>query len=257
MEKDKLFKSLSMLAILASVLAIFACISLYKGWDAINNTASNSITVSGENKVMVSPDIATVSFTINETKATSKEAQAAVSAKMDKVKKALAILKIEDKDIKTSSYSVNPKYNYEYCVSTAYVPCTSKQKLEGYEVSHNVAIKVRDMDNVGKVLEALTQAGINNISGPEFTVDNMDKVRTDARGKAIEDAKSKAKVLADQLDVDLEDLISFSDSNPREYMYMTKESSAPMASDVSNGGVFIPQGQSEITVNVTLTYRIK
>ncbi len=257
MEKDKLFKSLSMLAILASVLAIFACISLYKGWDAINNAASNSITVSGENKVMVSPDVATISFVIDETKSTSKEAQALVSAKMDKVKKALVDFKVSDKDVKTVSYSVYPKYNYVYCVATTYVPCSSKEKLEGYIVSQSIAIKVRDLDNVGKVLEALTQAGINNISGPEFTVDNMDKVRTDARGKAIEDAKAKAKVLADQLDVDLEDLISFSDSNPREYMYMTKESAAPMVSDVSNGGVFIPQGQSEITVNVTLTYRIK
>ena len=257
MEKDKLFQSLKWAAVATIVLMLVAGVTLIKSWDSMKDTSSNSITVTGENKVMISPDIASVSFTINETKYTSKEAQALVSAKMDKVKKALAMLKVEDKDIKTSSYNVYPKYNYEYCVATVYMPCTSKQKLEGYEVSHNIIVKVRDLDNVGKVLESLTVAGINNISGPEFTVDNMDKVRSEARGKAIEDAKAKAKVLADQLDVDLEDLISFSDNNPREYMYMTKELSSSVSSNADNNGVSIPQGQNEITVNVNLTYRIK
>ncbi len=259
MEKDKLFQSLKWLAITSAILVLIIGVTFIKGWESTDNTGSNSITVTGENKVMISPDIATITFTISETKSTSKEAQTLVSSKMDKVKKALAQLKVEDKDIKTASYNVYPKYNYEYCVAIAYVPCTSKQKLEGYEVSHNIIVKVRDLDNVGKVLESLTVSGINNISGPEFTVDDMDKVKAEARGKAIEDAKAKAKTLANQLDVNLEDLISFSDNNPRDYMYMeSKTVSTSMAVDAAgNGGVFVPQGQNEIIVNVTLTYRIK
>lgn len=256
MEKDKLFKSLSMLAILASVLAIFACISLYKGWDAINNTASNSITVSGENKVMVSPDIATITFAIEETKSTSKEAQALVSAKMDKVKKALNDLKIDSKDIKTDSYSVSPKYTYQYCNGN-YIPCTNKEKLEGYVVVQNITVKVRDIDNTGKALDALGLAGVNNISGPNFTVDNMDKIRADSRGKAIEDAKAKAKVLADQLGVDLEDIISYSDDN--NSMIDIYRVALPMEAktDGIGGEVSLPRGQNEVNVKVTLTYRIK
>lgn len=259
MEKDKLFKSLNWLAIAGVILAIVAGVSLIKSWDSAENLAVNSITVSGESKVSVSPDIATISFTIDETKPTSKEAQASVSSKMDKAKAAMKALKIEDKDIKTSSYSLYPKYNYQYCPTyISSVPCSAKQKLEGYEVSHNVTVKVRDVDSVGKVLDAVAQSGINNITGPSFTVDDIEKVRAEARGKAIEDAKAKAKILADQLNVSLDDLISFNESgaSPREYMYVSKVQAVPMAAG-SSDGVSIPQGENEINVNVTLTYRIK
>ncbi len=260
MEKDKLFRSLNWLAIAGVILAIVAGVSLVKSWDSIENSAVNSITVSGESKVSVSPDIATISFTIDETKSTSKEAQVLVSSKMDKAKVAMKALNIEDKDIKTSSYSLYPKYNYQYCpVYVSGVPCSTKQKLEGYEVSHTVIVKVRDVDTVGKVLEVIAQSGVNNITGPSFTVDDIEKVRADVRGKAIENAKSKAKILANQLNIDLEDLISFNESvaNPREYMEDTvKVQSVPMAAG-SSDGVSIPQGENEINVNVTLTYRIK
>lgn len=257
MEKDKLFKSLNMLAIMFSVLIIFACISLYKGWD--NMSVGNSIAVSGESKVYANPDIAVITFNLDEVKPTSKEAQAIVSAKMDKVKSALSALKIEDKDIKTDNYAVYPKYTYQYC-TTSYVPCSTKEKLEGYEVSHSVTVKVRDVDSASKVLDALGGVGVNNITGPNFTVDDIDAMKAEARGKAIVNAKAKAKVLADQLGVSLGDIISYSDDN-NTYMTDMYRSAVPMVMKAEVGGmtndISLPQGQNEIDAKVTITYKLK
>lgn len=244
-----------MLIIIGSVLAVFACISLYKGWSDKSN--QNTIAVSGEAKVQVSPDIATITFTLEEVKSSTKEAQAAIAEKMNKVQTALKVLKIDDKDIKAENYNVSPKYSYQYCVSSM-VPCAPKEKLEGYQASEYVTIKVRKIDDASKVIDALGGAGVNNLSGPNFTVDDIDKAKAEARGKAIDMAKAKAKVLADQLGVDLEEVVSFSDDTGN---YMYYEKAVPMMARADGGAVSsdtsLPTGQNEISSRVTITYRIK
>ncbi len=264
MHKDKLLKSLNVLSIAFTVLLIVIIVTLVKEWKSIGHTQVNSITVSGDASVYVSPDIATVTFMIDEVKPTSKEAQSIANDKMIKVKKALIDLKIADKDIQTTSYYVSPHYTY---ISETY-PCTSlvsnciptKQRLDGYSASHNVSIKVRDLDNVGKVLSALGDLSVNNISGPSFTVEDMDKAKAEARGKAILEAKVKAKALADQLGVSLGDIMSFSDNNGgySPYEYMSKANSMGAHADsIASAPVDISVGQSEIKSTVSIVYEIR
>ena len=266
MYKDKLLKSLNVLSIAFTVLLVLIMVTIVKEWKSIGRSQVNNISVSGDSSVFVSPDIATITFTIDEVKSTSKEAQSVANEKMIKVKKALMDLKISDKDIKSTNYYVSPKYIYENC-STVYtytprsipMPCTPKTKIEGYTASHSVSVKVRDMDMTGKVLSSIGDLAVNNISGPNFSIEDIDKAKAEARGKAIVEAKAKAKVLADQLDVSLGDVISFSENSNGGYPYEMSKTAYNDTVSVSapSAPIELSAGQSEIKSSVSIVYEIK
>ena len=263
MYKDNLLKSLNVLSIAFTVLLVVIMVTIVKEWKSIGHTQVNSISVLGDSSVFVSPDIANITFTIDEVKPTSKEAQSVANEKMIKVKKALMDLKISDKDIQSTNYYISPKYVYdpENCstVCTYSVSSIHKTKIEGYTASHSVSIKVRDMDMTGKVLSSLGDLAVNNISGPNFSIEYIDKAKAEARGKAIVEAKSKAKVLADQLGVSLGDVISFSENSNGGYLYdMAKSNSMGATADSApSAPIELSAGQSEIKSSVSIVYEIK
>ena len=122
-------------------------------------------------------------FTIRESAKTVPGAQKLADAKIKAGIKALDALGVDqDKDVKTLSYTVNPKYESQqngYC--SGYVCPPTKTIVTGYEVSQSVTVKVRKVDQAGEVLGALGKVNITEITGPDFTVDDMDKVQADPR----------------------------------------------------------------------------
>ncbi len=262
MQKENLFRSLNWLAIAGIAMLLTWSVTMYKSWEGMANSNYQTVAVTGEGIVYVTPDVATLEFTINEVKSSSKEAQTAANNKMLMVKKVLSDLKVDDKDVKSTYYTVSPKYNYDNCPHTiSGIPCIPKQKLEGYEVSHNVRVKVRDLDNAGKVLEALGSAGVNNVSGPNFVVDDMSKAKEEARGKAIAEAKAKAKVLSSQLDIDIDEIVSYSDVDNGVYDYVAQSMRPTAKEETSVSAPATPiemsSGQNKVVSNVTIAYKLR
>lgn len=215
-----------------------------------------TITVSGEGEAVSVPDIATVSFTINNTAPLVKDAQKQVEEKMKKVSDALSELGINSKDIKTETYQVNPKYSYPtvVCITS---PCPSASpKLEGYEVSETVTVTIRKTENAGEVLALLGKNEVTNIQGPQFSVENTDKLIATARAIAVEKAKEKAKDTAKSLGVSLSEIRSYSEgSNGGGYPYPTMYTKS---SDVGSlERVTLSPGESKVKVSVTLVYSLK
>jgi uncharacterized protein YggE len=172
-----------------------------------------SISVSGEGEVTAAPDIATVNFTVRESAKTVPEAQKLAEAKIASGLKELEALGVDKKDTKTLSYTVNPKYESQqtgYC--NGYVCPPAKTVINGYEVAQSVVVKVRKVEKAGEVIGALGKVNITEISGPEFTVDDMDKAQAEAKAEAIKNAQAKAEATAkalgsvivvhDEIDVD-------------------------------------------------------
>lgn len=247
---------------LAAVCISFAAIAFgMSNLDAIKhpNGQVASISVSGEGEVTAIPDIATVSFTVREGAKTVPEAQKLAEAKIKEGLKALSDLGVEAKDTKTLSYTVNPKYESQqvgYC--TGYVCPPTKSVITGYEVSQSVTVKVRKVEKAGEVVGALGKVNITEISGPDFTVDDMDKSIASAKALAIKDAKEKAEATAKALGVSLGSITQFSeDGNGGYYPVMYRaEANMAMASD-SKAGATLPQGESVIKSRVTITYTLK
>jgi uncharacterized protein YggE len=227
-----------------------------------------SISVSGEGEIIALPDIATVTITIRESAKTVPEAQKLAEAKVTKAIEAIESLDVDKKDTKTISYIVNPKYETQRSIcptgvsspSSSVVPyyCPQgKTIVTGYEVSQTIQIKVRTIDSAGEIIGALGSVNITEISGPEFTIDEIEKVQAEAKEKAIEDARAKAKRTARALGVDLGEIIQFSEDNGGYYpTYYKAEMATGAGRDGVANTVTLPSGESVIKSRVTITYSL-
>jgi uncharacterized protein len=253
-----------------------------KSYDAIGMQLESpgTITLSGHGEVQAPPDIANVDFSIVKDDKTVKDAQAGVAVIEKKALDLLAQNQVDAKDIQTSNASFYPKYEYQNmpcpispspypipmgAVSGAssaspsyYCPPNSKQVLIGYEASENITVKVRNIDNVGTIMQGLGTTGVSNLNGPNFAIDNPDAAQAQAREKAIADAKQKAEVLAKDLGVSLGKITSFSDNGnysvPMAYGAMAMDS---MQQAKSAPPAVIPAGQNTVSSNVSITYEIR
>lgn len=251
-----------LLAIYLAVLSIkeFKSIS-YVGLDV---QPIKTISVDGTGSTYATPDIATVSFTVSENKKTVALAQAAATTKNNAVAQALVAAGIDAKDIKTTSYSINPHYEYQSSVcptratSEVQVYCPpSKTVITGYDVNQSTEVTVRNLDKVGDILALVGSNDVGNISGPNLSVDNPEKSQAAARASAIDQAKAKAVALAQKLGVSLGRVVNFTESsgsvNPRPMYYAMEAASSKVAASAPS----ISAGEDKITSNVTIEYEIE
>lgn len=219
--------------------------------------AYNSITVQGEGEIFAVPDVGNFSFSVSADAETVAKAQESVTEKMDAILSALKDLGIEEKDIKTTDYSVWPKYVYReiYCIT---VPCPpGKQEQDGFTASHTVTVKIRETDDAGKALSVAGDKGATNLSNLSFTIDDPDKLKQDARALAIEDARKKAKSLSKELGVRLVRVVSFSDSQDFKYYGEAGMGGDMMMSARVSNAPTLPVGENKIKSNVSVTYEIR
>jgi uncharacterized protein YggE len=246
----------------AIVLVAFLAVQTINGLKAYNyigtGSAQNTISVTGDGEVFATPDIATFTWSVTETGANVKDAQTKATTKVNAALESLKQNGIEEKDIKTVNFNANPKYEFTQSVCTSFSCPPSKQTLVGYEVTQSVSVKVRAVDNAGKVIDGVTSAGVSEVSSLSFTVDDQDALIAQARGEAIKKAKAKAKVLAKDLDVDLVRIVSFSDGNgyPTPIMYKM-DAMTLQAGREASVAPSLPTGENKITSNVTITYEVR
>ena len=223
-----------------------------------NNPALNVIIVNGSGEVFAVPDVATFSFGVRETAATVATAQSTVTTRINQ---ALGILKaagIKDKDIKTIAYNINPHYEYSQAPCTQFSCPPGNQRLTGYDVSQMIEVKVRDTSKAGEILGALGPARVTDVSGISFTIDDQDALEAEARALAIADAREKAKVLVNNLDVRLGRVVSYDEGYGYDLGYRLETANYVKGSDASQSvPPEVPVGENKIVSNVSVTYEIR
>lgn len=203
----------------------------------------NTIAVSGEGKVLAKPDIGQVDLSVISDAVSVAAAQKDNTGKMDKIIKAMKDSGIKEEDLKTASYDISPRYQYS----------AGKSTIIGYEVTQTLEVKIRDLDKVGEILGQAAALGANQVGSLIFTFDNPEKFKSEARQKAVANAKEKAEDLAGSLGVKLGKIVSFSESVSGEPVPIYAREALGM------GGGAAPEiqtGQNEIQVNVNLAYEI-
>lgn len=222
--------------------------------DRIQETG-NTITVFATGEVYTKPDLVITTFSAITEAKTVAEALSENAEKMNAVISFVKAQGVEDKDLKTTSFNISPRYEW-YENEECFPPCPSgKRVLVGYEIRQSLQVKIRDMEKIGKIIEGATDAGANEVSDLQFTVDKEEEFEKQARKEAIEKAKAKAEELASQLGVNLVKIINFSESNVVPYFYGLEKAAAPSGL----GGSETPQietGENKIEVTVTITYEI-
>lgn len=240
-------------AALIVLIVMMALFSLNQAWKfslGAPLTDIKTVNVQGEGKVSFQPELAQAIFSVVSEGLTPREVQDANTKKMNQVVGYLKQQGVEEKDMKTTGYYLNPRYFYPERGGTPYI--------SGYELSQSLTVKIRDLNKVGDILAGAVENGVNQTSGLSFTVDDdrMEELKIEAREKAFADAKSKAKAMANVVGVRLGSVVGFNESfygTPVPYEFALGKGgggAGPVAPDIQ-------PGSQEIAVSVNITYQIK
>jgi uncharacterized protein len=221
------------------------------------------ISVEGTGEVFATPDVATFSFSVESKEKDSTTAQNKVAEIMDAIQAYLSEAGVEDKDIKTTSFDLSPRYEYPdtTCNEWGYCPPRGEPKLIGYTVSQSVTVKVRDIERAGDILSSIGDKGALNVSSLTFTIDDEDALLAEAREKAIKDAREKAEVLATNLDSRIVRMNGYWEENNGYPMPYGKGGDMMMfdsaIAESAPSAAVLPMGENTFTVKVNISYEIK
>jgi len=246
--KKTLFKALLIVLIL---FVGMLTVNEFKESKYIGQDVQNTISISGVGEVYARPDLALISFSVVAEEKTAVDALAKNSEAMNEVIEFLKGSGIEDKDLKTTTFRINPRY--EWRGSEASYPPSGERVLVGYEVNQSLQVKIRDMSKVGSLIEGVTNAGVNEVGSLEFTFDNEDELKKQAREQAIDEAKEKAKELAKELGIKLGRITNFSESAIAPVFYDAREA---IGFGMGGAAPEIETGENLIKSTVTITYQI-
>ncbi len=210
-----------------------------------------TITVQGRGEIVAVPDVATLNFGVQTGRQTTADgAMQMLTEKMTKVIDALGAIGVQEKDISTQYLSLNPSYDWN----------EGRRIDEGFEANQSLVVKVRDLE-ISEVLDAAVKAGANQAGSVNFTIDDPENLRAEAREKAIANAKEKAEQLAADLGVTLGRMQGFWEDQG----YAEPQYARTMMMDSAEGGYGgggpiappLPAGEQEVVITVNLTYQMR
>lgn len=152
------------------------------------------LSISADGHSTSAPDLAVFSAGVTSQGPTASQAMTTNAADMGRVVAAVKKAGIAEKDVQTSSISLNPVYGQPVMGPNGQV--VQEPRIVGYQANNTVMIKQRDLKGFGKVLDSLVAAGATNISGPAFQIDKPDSALDQARLDAVTKARTRAALYA-------------------------------------------------------------
>ncbi len=168
---------------LSLVLAMFTMVGFSSNSFADTEIEKNIISVKGVGNVVVKPDMATINIGVETSNIKVDIAQKDNKKLMNNVRKAIINSGIEEKDLKTLRYGLYKKHKYD------------KEYKEEFVVTNTLTVTVNNIDQVGKVIDASSNAGANIIRNINFGVKDESKYYDKALELAMKDAKNKATII--------------------------------------------------------------
>jgi uncharacterized protein len=201
------------------------------------------LTLTGVGEVRARPDLAVVRVGVVSQAAAARAALDANNEAMRAVMAELQEQGIAERDMQTSQFSVQPRYRHD---QTGEAP----PRIDGYEVSNQLAVTVRDLEALGPVLDQAVSVGSNQILGVEFALADPEPRRDEARRLALEDAVRKANVYTEAAGVELGAIRAMTEQArfdpPQPYQRM----------EMAQSAVPIAEGEQVVAVEVTVTWDI-
>jgi uncharacterized protein YggE len=186
------------------------------------------IVVVGQGSVDLVPDMAVLALTVTREAKTARAALDANSSAMADVIKAMRAKGIAERDLQTSNFSIQPIYALLPRQSSGERPAP---QVAGYTVRNILSVRVRDISKVGEVLDESVSLGVNEGGGIVFTNDDPSTALSQARIEAVQDARKKAKTLAEAAGVRAGRILEISEQsyNPGPMPMMRAEMSMAAA----------------------------
>lgn len=205
-----------------------------------NNSSEKTLTVDGTGIVKLEPDIAVVNLgveTIGKEVWSAQEENSRLSTAMVQ---AINRMGIDKKDIGTANYSISPEYDF----------IEGKQVFRGYRVINTYNITIRDLKEVGQIIDVAVKNGANKINDINFTISNPSPFINRALSLAVKDAFEKAQTIADTLGVELN---AIPNSVTEEHV-SSAERSSTVTAYLAAPKAQIEGGQLEISARIKAIY---
>ena len=257
--------------------------------------ANTGIWVNGTGKATGDPDLGIISLGVEALADTASEARAMAAGAIDATISVLRANNIEDRDMQTSQFSISPRYNTQEVTrcteasrdlgpatvvpaigmpapgSTGVVEMIVIQEekgsecrvefervLIGYQVTNTLNVKVRDLDNMGNIIDGATEAAGNlvRINRVSFTIEDTKPLQTEAREEAIADLLTKANAMAQLAGVELGKLVFLTESGGGIPQPFARVESAAAFGFGANQSTSILAGELDVNVSVQGVFAI-
>jgi uncharacterized protein len=229
-------------AILPAILAF--AIGPWAAAEAEEKRFERTVTVSAAGQVSAEPDIARISTGVVTEAATAREALTRNSDAMAKLIAGLKDNGIDPKDIQTSSFHIEPRYNNPLEGQTAVIT--------GYRVTNQVEVVARDLERLGEVMDSLVVLGANQMNGLSFDVSKAETLKDDARKDAIANALRRAKLYAQAASAEVGEVIAIAE-DAAQFQPVAVRMDRAMKSEA----VPIERGSQTLEARVTVTWALK
>lgn len=199
------------------------------------------VVVSGEGKIKVTPDQAIISVGVENTGNDAAEVKKKNDVAMDAIIKYLKKIKLPASDYQTKQVSLFKNYDYD-------------KKKHYYQASQTISITLKDLSKYDAIMMGIVDAGANTIHGVEFKTSKLAQYESEARVKAVQNAKAKALDYAGALNQKVGKTLLVTDNSATYYprhVAMKVESDAGMPRET------LAVGEIEVTANVTINFALE
>lgn len=219
-------------------------LALGMGNPGLAETAPRVITVTGEGQVDAVPDLALISLGVTHEAKEAKAAMDATSKDVAAVLARLTALGIEARDLQTSRFSLNPVWSNRYGSND------QPPRITGFSASNTVTVRVRDLTELGSILDEVIAEGANQFNGLQFSLQEPKPTRDAARELAVTDAMARAALFAKAAGVTLGPVQSISENGGGGRPVMME-----MAA-MRDGGAPIAAGEVSVSASVSMVFSI-
>ncbi|WP_106769362.1 SIMPL domain-containing protein [Paenibacillus faecalis] len=216
---------------------------------AAESVQQNRIAVLGKGELSVKPDIVYLSIGVESFAETAKSAQKSTAQKIAKVNQLLTkTWKIDEKDIKTVEFYVQPNYSYSE---------KEGRKVQNYSANHTLEVTMRDLSKVGELLDAAAEAGANNIGNARFSVENRDAYEAQVIEKAMANAELKAQAIAKASKRQLGAVVNVAQDQALNVDLFSMGNMATAEAKMDQASTSVKPGEIKLTTQLYVQYEMK
>lgn len=224
---------------------IAAALAVLMSGAAMAEDAMRQISVNGQGQIDAAPDMATLSLGVTNEADTAATAMSQTSDAVSRILARLTEMGLDQRDIQTQSLTLNPVW------SNRDRSQPQRARITGYVASNIVMVRVRDLDGLGNVLDAVVADGANEFNGLSFGLQDPDALADEARKQAVADARAKAGLLADAAGVSLGQVVSIMDQSGGRPVFRAMEMAA-----ARDGGMPVASGEVTVDASVSMVFAI-
>jgi uncharacterized protein len=201
-------------------------------------TPNNTITVTGNGRATAAPDMATIEIGVEFPNTDVATAYSEVNDTIERIIEAMVAAGVAREDIRTTGINIYSEG----------IPSPDGQQMENrYRVGNRVQVVVRDLSLIETVIDTAVTSGANMIFGLQFGISDMSAVEAQARTEALDDARARATQIAENIGVELGDIVGVVEMSGGFY---------PMFDYGGGGQSVVEPGQLTVNMQMQVTFQM-